>query len=89
MVDNMQLLCLITMGLMSISDLHIKEAGLVKLSSKDKDKMLKVMGHMSLNTSKTACLKMRASKQRSIRVSLKVEMVFALQIQNILQWAVI
>jgi len=70
MVDNLQQLCLITMGLMSISDHQIKEVSLVKLSSKDKDRMLKVMGPMSSNTRKTACLKMPARRQQSIKVSL-------------------
>ena len=79
----MQQLCLITMGLMSISDLQIKEVGLVKLSSKDKDRMLKVMGPMSSNTNKTACLKMRARKQQSIKVSLWGVVAIALQILNI------
>ena len=66
----MRQFCLIMMGLMSISDHQIKEVSLVKLSSKDKDRMLKVMDPMSSNTSKTACLKMRARKQRSIKVLL-------------------
>jgi len=68
MVGNMQQLCLITMGLTSISDHQIKEISLVKLSSKDKDRMLKVMGPMSSNTSQTACLKMSAKEQQSIKV---------------------
>ena len=54
MVMDMQQLCLITMGLMSISDHQIKEVSLVKLSSKGKDRMLKVMGPISSNTSKAA-----------------------------------
>ena len=83
MVMDMQQLCLITMGLMSISDHQIKEVSLVKLSSKDKDRMLKVMGPMSSNTSKTACLKMRARKQQSIKVSLWVVVAIALQILTI------
>jgi len=83
MVDNMQLLCLITMGLMSISDHQQKEVCLVKLSSKDKDRMLKVMGPMSSSTSNTACLKMCARKQQSIKVSLWVVVAIALQILTI------
>jgi len=89
MVGNMQQLCLITMGLTSILDHQIKEISLVKLSSKDKDRMLKVMGPMSSNTSNTACLNMRARKQQSIKVSLWVVVVIALQILTIQLRAVI